>query len=262
MSTAFTGTSTTRATYGCQVTNISPLSAGTFEVELRSAGDAALDYRAGQYLTLELDVNGDGQRQSLSYSIANSFDRSAPRRLQLFIDNQTTFAGRVLAHLSRLSKSGTDLMVTLPMGRAFLQTDLQLPHLLVAAGSGISKIKCLTEQILRQQPDATVSIYWSNRRVDEFYLLDWFRRRADQHPNVSFTPILESPTSHWPGRSGYLYQVIGQDTDDLSNTQAYLCGSPQMVYGTIDQLQARGLQEQNCYSDAFEYAPRKERLAS
>ena len=186
----------------------------------------------------------------------------APRRLQLFIDNQTAFAGRVLAHLSRLSKSGTDLMVTLPMGRAFLQTDLQLPHLLVAAGSGISKIKCLTEQILRQQPDATVSIYWSNRRVDEFYLLDWFRRRADQHPNVSFTPILESPTSHWPGRSGYLYQVIGQDTDDLSNTQAYLCGSPQMVYGTIDQLQARGLQEQNCYSDAFEYAPRKERLAS
>lgn len=107
-----------------------------------------------------------------------------------------------------------------------------------------------------------MSIYWSNRRVDEFYLLEGFRGRADQHPNVSFTPILESPTSHWPGRSGYLYQVIGQDTDDLSNTQAYLCGSPQMVYGTIDQLQARGLQEQNCYSDAFEYAPRKERLAS
>ena len=85
MSTAFTRTSTIRATYGCQVANISPLSAGTFEVELRLAGDAALDYRAGQYLTLELDVNGDGQRQSLSYSIANSFDRGAPRRLQLSV---------------------------------------------------------------------------------------------------------------------------------------------------------------------------------
>ena len=34
------------------------------------------------------------------------------------------------------------------MGKAYLQTDVNLPHLLVAAGSGIAKIKTLTEAIL------------------------------------------------------------------------------------------------------------------
>ena len=262
MSSAINNTSTPTVTYGCQITNISPLSATTFEVELCSAADAVFDYRAGQYLQLEVDVNGDGQRQSLSYSIANSFDPATPRRLQLFIHNQNAFADRLIEHLFSLSKSDTDLLVTLPMGKAFLQTDLSLPHLLVAAGSGISKIKCLTEQILRQRPDARVSIYWSNRCAADFYLLDRFQGWADQHSHVGFTPILESEEAHWRGRSGYLYKVIEQDIGDLGDTQTYLCGSPRMVYGTIDKLQARGLRERHCYSDVFEYAPRKQVSAS
>ena len=261
MSSAVTNISTPRAAAGFQVKHISPLSEATFEVELCSTTDAALDYRAGQYLRMEVDVNGDGRRQSLSYSIANSFDPGAPRRLQLFIHKQNAFAGRVLEHLSNLSNSDTDLMVTLPMGKAFLQTDLNLPHLLVAAGSGISKIKCLTEQILKQQPDTKVSIYWSNRCAADFYLLERFQSWADQHRHVGFTPLLESEEAHWRGRTGYLYEVIQQDISDLSDTRAYLCGSPQMVYGTIDKLQARALQEAHCYSDVFEYAPRKQALA-
>jgi CDP-4-dehydro-6-deoxyglucose reductase len=261
MSSAVTNISTPRATAGFQVKHISPLSEATFEVELCSTTDAVLDYRAGQYLRMEVDVNGDGRRQSLSYSIANSFNSSAPRRLQLFIHKQNALAGRVLDHLSSLSDSNTELMVTLPMGKAFLQTDLNLPHLLVAAGSGISKIKCLTEQILKQQSDAEVRIYWSNRCAADFYLLERFQSWADQHRHVGFIPLLESEEAHWRGRTGYLYEVIQQDISDLSDTRAYLCGSPQMVYGTIDKLQARGLQEEHCYSDVFEYAPRKQTLA-
>jgi len=239
----------------CQVIRVTPLSESTFEVELR-ATDLVLRYRAGQHLQLELDVHGDGQRHSLSYSIANSFDPAAPKRLQLFIQNDSTFARQVLARLRKLSAKASDLTVKLPMGRAFLQTDLELPHLLVAAGSGISKIKCLTEEILRQTCDPKVSIYWSNRNPNEFYLLDQFENWASRHSNLVFTPILESTNSNWSGRAGYLYEVIRQDSADLSDTRAYLCGSPRMVYGTIDRLQALGLQERHCYSDVLEYAPR------
>ena len=239
----------------CQVIRVTPLSESTFEVELR-ATDRVLRYQAGHYLQLEIDVHGDGQRHSLSYSIANSFDPSAPERLQLFVQTDSTFARLVLARLRKLSAKAIDLTVRLPMGRAFLQTDLELPHLFVAAGSGISKIKCLGEEILRQATNPKVSIYWSNRNPNEFYLLEQFQNWASRHTNLVFTPIIESINSSWSGRAGYLYEVIRQDSADLSDTRAYLCGSPRMVYGTIDRLQALGLQERHCYSDVFEYAPR------
>lgn len=243
--------------YDCQVLAVRPLSSGsTFEVELESPEGSTLDYYAGQHLKLELDIHGDGQTQSLSYSIANSANPEQPRRLQLFIQNGSAFAEKILNRLADINENNAKVNVTLPMGQAYLQTDLGLPHLLVAAGSGIAKIKSITEEILRQRPDAKLHIYWSNKGADDFYLLDKFQNWAEHNDKLHFTPILESAAADWTGRSGYLYEVIQEDFNNLDSAQVYLCGSPQMVYGTIDQLKARGLKEEHCYSDVFTYAPR------
>lgn len=244
-------------TLACQVISVTPLSANTFEIELKSPDNIALEYEAGHYLQLALDVNNDGQPLSLCYSIANAFDPKHPHRLQLFIQNTSEFTGKVLKQLSEKIGNSTRVNVTLPMGQSFLQTDLNLPHMLIAAGSGIAKIKCLTEAILKQRPNADVSIYWSNRNVDDFYLLDKFQGLANRHKNLTFTPILKSAEENWSGRSGYIYQAIKEDFKTLNNTQLYLCGSPQMVYGTIDQLKSNGLKKNNCYSDVFEHVPRQ-----
>lgn len=243
-------------THACRVTAIQPLSADTFQVDLQSTSNTALHYHAGQHLQLNLDVNGDGQLQPLLYSIANGPYSEQPQRLELIIQNNSGFAEKVLKRLTQLNKSQANTNVTLPLGQAYLQTDLHLRHLLIAAGSGISKIKCLTEEILRQHPHAHVDIYWSNKQADDFYLDHNIRAWTAKNKHLHFTPILETAHANWPGRSGYIYKVIEEDFASLEGVQAYLCGSPQMVYGTIDKLQPRGLQEANCYSDVFEYAPR------
>ncbi len=247
-------------THVCQVIELTPLNSNTFQVELKSTTAAALNYQAGQYLQLELDVNNDGHRQFLSYSIANRFDHEHPRRLQLFIQNSSEFADKILKTLAELASKKRPVKVRMPMGQAFLQTDLSLPHVMIAAGSGISKIKCLTEELLRRQPDADVKVYWSNRKVGDFYLLDQFQDWVNQNNNLNFTPILESAEANWSGRSGYIYKVIEEDFEDLDGTQVYLCGSPRMVYGTIVQLKASGLKEKDCYSDVFEYAPQEQNI--
>ncbi|MEO0442754.1 MAG: NAD(P)H-flavin reductase [Pseudomonadota bacterium] len=249
-------TTPSMVSYDCQVIAVMPLSADTIQVELQSPAGAALCYRAGQYLQLEIELNNDGQAQSLFYSIANGFNPDKPRRLQLFIQNTSELADQIIKRLWAHADDNTTVKVTLPMGRAFLQTDLGLSHLLVAAGSGISQIKCLAEAILTQKSDADVNLYWSNKNVDDFFLADELRGWLDQNKNLKLTFILESANANWQGRCGYIYQVIEQDFDNLDGVQTYLCGSPQMVYGTIDKLKAIGLKEQDCYSDVFEYAPR------
>ncbi len=244
------------ASHACQVRELTPLSADTVQVELQAPAGTVLDYQAGQYLQLELEVNGEWHR--LFYSIANRFDPAEPGRLQLFIQNNTDLASKVVARLAQLrtSNQDTEVQITLPLGQAFLQTHPSLAHVFIAAGSGISQIKCLVEEIVRQKPDAHASVYWSNRNIDDFYLFDEFQDWVERYENLSFTPILESAHADWRGRSGYIYQVIEEDFDQLDAAKVYLCGSPNMVYGTIDKLKATGLKEENCYSDVFEYAPR------
>jgi len=248
-----------RYSYPCRVASVRFLNRGTFQVELEASSEATLRYIAGHYVALKIDI--EGKAHSLCYSVANRPDSDQPGRLQLFIQNGSEFTEQLLRRLVQLCGSQEQLTVTLPMGRAFLQSDLKQPHLLVAAGSGISKIKCLAEEILARDPSADVRVYWSNRSIDDFYLLDEFRAWEAVGENLRFTPILESEHPGWNGRTGFIFEVIQEDQCISDSTVTYLCGSPRMVYGTIDELASYGLDEANCYSDVFEYAPRNKQDA-
>ncbi|TQF70026.1 FAD-binding oxidoreductase [Pseudoalteromonas luteoviolacea] len=248
------------AQYDVCVTKIESLNKHTFEIELLAPEGTILHYKSGQYLKLELDVNNDGKPLWLSYTISSRLDADKPNKVSLIIQVASDFSGKVVDCLFAANANNQSVKIMLAMGKAFLQTNLEQPHLFVAAGSGISKIKCITEEILHRNPDANINIYWSNRHNDDFFLLEQFHSWAAAHKNLNFTTILESVQSDWTGRTGFLYEVIQQDHTDLNETQAYLCGSPKMVYGTIDQLNALGLQERNCYSDVFEFSPRAEKL--
>lgn len=238
------------------VKDIEPLNKHTYQIELSVQKGELLKYKAGQYLKLELDVNNDDKPLWLSYTISSRFDPDRPNRVCLIIQRTSEFSGQVVDRLYSVKTSQEPISIMLAMGKAFLQTDLNKPHVLVAAGSGISKIKCITEEILHQSPDTRIDIYWSNRSVDDFFLLEQFQDWATQCRNLNFTTILEAAHSSWTGRSGFIYEVIQQDFSDLKDAFVYLCGSAQMVYGTIDQLNSKGLEEANCYSDVFELAPR------
>lgn len=237
-------------TLACQVASVNELNSCTWHIELLAPAGTTLDYLAGQYLELEL------VGQQLPYSIANAFDPAEPRRLELIIHVTTELAEQVLAELKDLAKQKATVKVTLPKGDCYLQTPLHLTHVMVAAGSGISQIKCLTEEILKQQPDADIELYWSNKDADDFYLLDEIEKWLDVNENFNFTPILEQPHDEWPGRTGMLFEVIAEDFEDLNGAQMYLCGSPQMVYGTLDNLKDKDIQLDDCFSDVFAYAPR------
>lgn len=244
------------AEHNVYVTKIDTLNNHTFQIELLAEQGTVLNYQAGQYLKLALDVNNDGQPLSLSYTISSRPDADNPEKVCLIIQVTSDFSGKVVDCLFAASANKQPVTITLAMGKAYLQTSLEEPHLFVAAGSGISKIKCITEEILLRNPDAHINIYWSNRDSDDFFLLDQFNSWAIAHKNLSFNTILETEKQCWTGRTGFLYEVIQQDFSDLNNTYAYLCGSAQMVYGTIDKLTPLGLKEAYCYSDVFEFSPR------
>jgi CDP-4-dehydro-6-deoxyglucose reductase len=238
-------------TLACQVSSVEALNASVYRIELLAPAGNKLDYLPGQYLEMHI------ADQQLPYSIANAPDPQQPRRLELQISNHNEMTARIIGELSDAAENRSTVKVNLAKGECFLKDLPKQPILLVCAGTGYSQIQCLAEAILAQDPEHEVHLYWSNRSLDEFYLFDTPKKWENEFTNFKFHPVLEAGIDSWQGRAGWIYEVIREDFSDLSNVQMYACGSPNMVHGTLDQLEKLGLSEANMHSDVFSYAPRE-----
>lgn len=245
-------------TLACQISLIEALPDDVYRVELMAPAGKTPDFFAGQYLMLHV---GEGDKaEQIPYSIASApgkLTASDPRQLELHIAANSDTAENVI----RFLRQAVIARVTLPMGdcfihQAFLQKNADQPLLMVASGSGFSQMKALIEATLALEPQREIHLYWSNRAAVGFYLADLPQQWSHSHANFHYHPIIQQHADDWNGRAGWIYQVIHEDFDDLSNVQMFACGSPNMVYGTLDQLAPLGLTEANMHSDVFAYAPR------
>lgn len=241
-----------------QIQGVTALNRDVYRVELLAPAGKGLDFWPGQYLMLHIPIKGEDKQ--LPYSIASapgSITGAEPRALELHIAAASDTARAVIQHLQgeRLVRA------TLPMGDCFvsptfLREHPQQPVILIAAGTGFAQIKSLAEGMMALEPQRELHVYWSNRSVDGFYLADLPVQWALDHSTLHYHPILEQHSDGWNGRAGWIYQVIQHDFQNLADVQVFACGSPNMVFGTLDQLEPLGLTQTNMHSDVFAWASR------
>lgn len=245
-------------TLACQVTAVDVLADDIHRITLLAPAGKQPNYWAGQYLMLHL---GEGkQEEQIPYSIANApgaLTGRDPREIELHIAANSDKARDVIAFLQQ----AVIARVTLPAGdcivnSAYLKNTYGQPILMVAAGSGFSQIKALIEAIQAIEPEREIHLYWSNRAAVGFYLNELPLSWAASNSHFHYHPIIQKHADDWNGRAGWIYEVIHEDFDDLSGAQMFACGSPNMVFGTLDQLEPLGLNESNMHSDVFAYAKR------
>lgn len=249
-------------TLACQVTAVDVLADDVYRITLLAPAGKQPNYWAGQYLMLHLtSENGQGtEAEQIPYSIANApgaLTGRDPREIELHIAANSDKAREVTQFL----KQAVIAHVTLPTGDcvitpAFLKDTYGQPILMVAAGSGFSQIKALIEAVQALEPEREIHLYWSNRAAVGFYLPELPTTWAQANSHFHYHPIIQKHADDWNGRAGWIYEVIHEDFDDLSNVHAFACGSPNMVFGTLDQLEPLGLNESNMHSDVFAYAKR------
>lgn len=243
----------------CQIPAVELLGDDIWRIELLTPAGKSADFWPGQYLLLHVR-DEQGNEEQVPFSIAcapGSMNNTDPRKIELHIANSSDNALRIINFL----RDAVVARVTLPAGdcfisKLFIQQHKDQPLVMVAAGSGFSQIKALIEGALALNPQQEIHLYWSNRGAEGFYLANLPLQWAQEYANFHYHPIIEQQSEGWHGRAGWIYQVIHEDFADLSQVQMFACGSPNMVYGTLDQLAPLGLTRANMHSDVFAYAPR------
>jgi CDP-4-dehydro-6-deoxyglucose reductase, E3 len=204
---------------------------------------------AGQYLEFLLK---DGRRRA--FSIANAPHETGFIELHI----RKIAGGHFTEQVFNEMPLKTILRVKAPLGSFFLREQNDKPIIMVAGGTGFAPIKGMLEHMIYQNIQRPVLLYRGARQVSDLYMDELCQRWAEFMPNISYIPVISGAEAEdgWSGRRGLVHQAVLEDHADLSGFEVYVCGAPGMVDIAKETFVARGLPEQEFYSDAFTFAPK------
>jgi NAD(P)H-flavin reductase/quinol-cytochrome oxidoreductase complex cytochrome b subunit len=217
-------------------------------VHLAVEGGEPLQYYAGQYVNILLP---DGAKRSFSFATAP--DVSPTIELQI----RRILGGRFTTHVFESMKVGDTVSFEGPLGSFFLREDSSKPIVFVAGATGFAPVKSMVEHAFATGLKRHMVLYWGTRTLADMYARELCERWAREHANFTFVPVLSEPRpeDHWTGRTGLVHEAILADFPTLAGHQVYACGSVAMVEAAHPAFRARGMDPNDCFSDAFRLAP-------
>ena len=118
-------------------------------------------YLPGQYITLELEINGNTVRRS--YSICSS-----PNSGLLQVGIKEVPNGIFSTYVNRKIKKGDEIKAGKPEGRfTFNSKNESIPIMAVAAGSGITPIMSIVRSFLDSSPNIPFTLIYGNKTLEK-----------------------------------------------------------------------------------------------
>ena len=215
-------------------------------LELHPEGDEQMNFIPGQYIAVHLD---DGTKRS--YSIANAPHESD--HLQLHI--RLVKGGKFTSHVFNEMKVGDVLQAEGPLGTFFLHEETDKPIIFMSGGCGFGSVKGMVEHAFKIGLNRPMTLYWGARVPVDLYS-DLPGKWQREHDNFKFIPVISEPKPEhgWQGRTGLVHEAILQDHQQLDGYQIYACGSPEMVEAGRAPFMAKGLPEDQYFSDKFSFS--------
>jgi len=235
-------------TYDSRVARMVRLSPDVMQVFLRLPEGERLEFYAGQYINVLLD---GGEKRSFSFATAPHVQDLIELQIRLIA------GGRFTTYVFEHMKEGDVVRFEGPIGSFFLREDSRKPIIFVAGSTGFAPVKSMVEHAFQIGLKRDMILYWGVRRPEDLYLPELPRQWEREHPNFRFVPVVSDPRPEdgWQGRTGLVHEAILQDFPDLSGHQVYACGSVKMVETAHPAFLARGMVQDDCFSDAFRLAP-------
>ncbi len=200
-----------------------------------------LPYRAGQSLAVE--VVDRRPREWRWYTPANP-----PGTSEFELHVRLVDGGPVSTALVQSVRPRDRLHLGSPVGRLTLDPHSERPLLLIAGGTGLAPMKALIGEVAARGGRST-HLFLGVRTIREVYDVDALAALDAEHDWLTVTTAV-SDDRRWNGRHGTVGEVV-VTSGDWSGHDVYVCGSPQMVEGTVKLLVAHGVPEQCIRFDEF-----------
>ncbi len=214
---------------------VAPLADRVVEYVLALDPPSTLGFRPGQFISLEVGRDADGQPILRSYSIG-----SPPGRGEISLVVKMLPDGIASGWFQRLTV-GQRVRFTGPMG--FFVLDLAHAGDVVfgATGVGIAPVLPMVDEALARDEKGRVILFWGNRAPADLFWIDAFEMRRRSHPRFEVRCFLSGGDAAWSGARGRITQAIADELPKLDAPTFYLVGNGAMIRDVKRELMARGV---------------------
>lgn len=210
-------------------------------------------YRPGQFLNVRATVDGSEVRRS--YSICSGPDDRFLRIAIKAVEGGvfSTWVGRSLKPRDRLD-------VTPPSGRFALPPGDGRPRhiLLFAAGSGITPVISIAAHALHGEPEATVTLVYGNRSIDEIMFRERLENLKDRHLGrfAVINVLSRNDDTDVPLLTGRIgtdkLRALARHAIALDKVdRAFVCGPGSMIRDVRDALLELGFPRNHIHHEFF-----------
>jgi ring-1,2-phenylacetyl-CoA epoxidase subunit PaaE len=212
-----------------------------------------INYKAGQFLTLIVSVNGKEVRRAYSLCTSPFTDQD------LAVTVKRVENGLMSNWLPDRLKAGDTVKVMEPMGQFTTEFDqAKKRHLIMfAGGSGITPMMSIIKSILVQEPQSIVSLIYCNRDIDSIIFKSALEALETKYEGrLHVIHILDNAPMNWQGYSGLLNHEmltkLFERIPDWGNETTYLmCGPEGMMKNVESLLALRSIPTAKIFKESF-----------
>lgn len=220
-------------------------------------------FKAGQYLTLKFDK--DGQEYRRAYSIFTS-----PGEDKLGVTSKRVKGGVISNHMNDNLSVGQEVEVMVPLGTFTLDLSHGAikDYYLFAGGSGITPMMSLIKTILEEEPKSTVNLFYGNNDENSIIFKNELDRIESMHAGqCTVTHLLSDPVksksgffskakTSWTGWKGLPNsENIGkflQEQPAKGDDQVYMICGPTIMMDVVQAaLLGQGIQKDKIKVEYF-----------
>ncbi|WP_432467529.1 MOSC N-terminal beta barrel domain-containing protein [Agarivorans sp. Z349TD_8] len=203
-------------------------------------------YQAGQYIGIELEIDGSPVHRNYTLSSSPS------RPLSLAITVKRVSNGLASNWLHDNLKPGMQLKALAPAGDFHLPASPSNKLLLLSAGSGITPMLSMLRYLSDINSQLDVVFLHSAHSEQDLIARAELEVLAQQMPHCSIRYSLsQSAQSTWQGYQGRLNRGMLLDIEDLELRSVFVCGPQGFMDSAKQQLLALGVHPDDYFSESF-----------
>lgn len=206
-------------------------------------------FEAGQYLTLETEINGEKVRRA--YSIWK-----APFENEISVLVKKIENGKFSTYANNDLTAGARMSVATPMGN-FKLVENGKTLTLFSAGSGITPIISIIKQQLFNGQENNVVLFYVNRTEKDIIFKEELDKLVATFPNQLTVHHLftreESADNQFSGRIDVAKckEFVSNDALNLQSDNFYMCGPEEMILAIKDFLVSKGVSTDHIHFELF-----------
>lgn len=220
-------------------------------------------YKPGQFVTLDLEI--EGKRVMRSYSISSTPSR--PHILEITVkrvpppnDVADAPPGLVSNWLHENITVGSQVQLKGPMGKFTCVDNLPPKLLFISAGSGITPMMSMSRWLCDTGANVDIIFIHSARSPRDLMFRHELESMAARHNNfkLAVTTTRSEPGQAWVGYTGRLHELMLQAISaDFLDRTVYVCGPNPFMEGVKTMLETLGFPMENYNEESFGSPKRK-----